>query len=455
MSYRKRERSRTARGVSRREVLRMGAGWAVGGALSQYALATPARAAEHPELGTYPAGIAGPSVFVGICTPRTGPYAAVGEDEIKGYQLAIEHLNLGDPLLKRISPRTSRGVLGKEVKYGIADSEANPNTAVQAQSRFISEKKAMMIAGCASSAVAVALNKLAQREKVIYLPCLAASNDVTGKDCTRYSFREGIYAYPTAQALAPVLVANLGKAKKIAFLTPDYTYGHTVRQSMEEALKAQGGWSVATNQVSPLGTTDFSSYLLNVANSGADVVININFGRDAVLSIKQAAQFGIGDRMALVIPISTPFLAQEVGADLMKGAYGGMGYWWTLEETYPLARMLNEAFRKKYNYNPEYGAHSAYLQVAMWADAVERAGSFYPPDVIKAYEAGQHVESTVGEVWFRPQDHQLVRPVVVVRGKQPSAMKTADDYYEIVEVMPGEPLMQKPDAFGCKLGDYV
>jgi len=454
MSYRKRERSRTARGVSRREVLRMGAGWAVGGALSQYALATPARAAEHPELGTYPAGIAGPSVFVGICTPRTGPYAAVGEDEIKGYQLAIEHLNLGDPLLKRISPRTSRGVLGKEVKYGIADSEANPNTAVQAQSRFISEKKAMMIAGCASSAVAVALNKLAQREKVIYLPCLAASNDVTGKDCTRYSFREGIYAYPTAQALAPVLVANLGKAKKIAFLTPDYTYGHTVRQSMEEALKAQGGWSVATNQVSPLGTTDFSSYLLNVANSGADVVININFGRDAVLSIKQAAQFGIGDRMALVIPISTPFLAQEVGADLMKGAYGGMGYWWTLEETYPLARMLNEAFRKKYNYNPEYGAHSAYLQVAMWADAVERAGSFYPPDVIKAYEAGAKLQSPVGEVYFRGADHQLVRPVIIIKGKKPSAMRSSDDYYEVVKVADAAPLMQKPDAFSCQLGSY-
>jgi len=45
--------------------------------------------------------------------------------------------------------------------------------------------------------------------------------------------------------------------------------------------------------------------------------------------------------------------------------------------------------------------------------------------------------------------------VVVVRGKQPAAMKSADDYYEIVEVVPGEPLMQKPDAFGCKLGDYV
>jgi ABC-type branched-subunit amino acid transport system substrate-binding protein len=148
------QKSRPARAVSRREVLQMGAGWALGGTLLPCTLAAPTRAAEHAELGTYPGGIAGPSVFVGICTPRTGPFAATGEDEIKGYQLAIEHLNLGDPLLKKISPRTTHGVLGKEVKYGIADSEANPNTAVQAQSRFISEKKAMLITGCASSAVA-------------------------------------------------------------------------------------------------------------------------------------------------------------------------------------------------------------------------------------------------------------------------------------------------------------
>ena len=95
------------------------------------------------------------------------------------------------------------------------------------------------------------------------------------------------------------------------------------------------------------------------------------------------------------------------------------------------------------------------MQLAMWADAVERAKSFYPPDVIKAYEAGQKVQSTVGEGVVPAEDHQLVRPVIVVRGKKPSAMKNADDYYEHRRVVPGGPLMQKPDSFGCKLGDYV
>jgi hypothetical protein len=95
------------------------------------------------------------------------------------------------------------------------------------------------------------------------------------------------------------------------------------------------------------------------------------------------------------------------------------------------------------------------MQLAMWADAVERAKTFYPPDVIKAYEAKQHIQSTVGDVWFRPEDHQLVRPVIIVRGKKKADMKNPDDYYEIIEVAPGEPLMQKPDAFGCQLGPYT
>ena len=53
--------------------------------------------------------------------------------------------------------------------------------------------------------------------------------------------------------------------------------------------------------------------------------------------------------------------------------------------------MFVDAFEKKYGYKPEWGANNAYMQFALWADAVENAGSFYPPDVIKAYEAGRKI----------------------------------------------------------------
>ncbi len=435
---------------TRRTLLGAGGGLLASAALPRFALA----ADSYPPIGTYPEGSAGPSVFIGISVPRTGSYAVQGEDELKGYQLAVEHINSGADLLRRISPRTTKGVLGKEVKYGVADSEAKPNTAVQEVSRFITENKAVLFTGATSSAVAVALNKFAQREKVLYVTGISGSNDTTGKDCARYSFRQCFYGQTAAAALAPVLLKELGQNKKAAYLTPDYTYGHTVQKSMEDYLK-KGGWTTVTNQVAPLGAPDYSSYLLNIANSGAEVLLNVNWGHDAVLSTQQAAQFGILAKQKLVIPYQIPFLAKEVGPKLTAGVLAATDFWWTLEDKYPLAKMFVAEFQAKYGYRPEWTAQNAYMQFAMWADAVERAGTFYPPAVIKAYEAGQHLESMVGDVYMRAADHQLVRPVVIVRGKDPAAMKSDDDYWDVLDVVPGEGLMQAPDAFGCKLGDYT
>ena len=92
--------------------------------------------------------------------------------------------------------------------------------------------------------------------------------------------------------------------------------------------------------------------------------------------------------------------------------------------------MFVESFQKKYGYRPEWGADNAYMEFALWADAVERAGTFYPPAVIKSYEAGNKTQSTVGDVYFRAADHQLVRPVVIVRGKKPGDMKNPEDFWE-------------------------
>ena len=159
-------------------------------------------------------------------------------------------------------------------------------------------------------------------------------------------------------------------------MTPDYTYGHTVTKSMKDYLTKNGGWTTVTNQVSPLGAPDYSSYLLNIANSGADVLLNVNWGHDAVLSIQQAKQFGILDKMKLVVPYQIPFLATrgrrraDRRASMPPPISGGR-----CEDKYPLAKMFVEAFEKKYGYKPEWGANNAYMEFALWADAVENAGT--------------------------------------------------------------------------------
>ncbi|MFC3206641.1 MAG: substrate-binding protein [Mesorhizobium sp.] len=437
---------------TRRQALLTGAGMA-GAAMMPMGFPVLAFAEDQPPIGTWPAGSEGDTVYIGVAVPRTGTYAVQGEDELKGAELAAEHINEGHALIKELAPKLSKGVLGKQVKLVVADSGAKPNEAVQAEQRFITENKVVLMTGSTSSAVAVALNKLAQREKVLYVSMISGSNDTTGKDCVRYGFRQCFFGQTAAAAIAPVLIKEFGKDLKVAYMTPDYTYGHTVTKSMQD-MTASAGWTTVTNQVSPLGAPDFSSYLLNIANSGADILINVNWGHDAVLSIQQAKQFGVLDKMKLAVPYQVPFLARETGG-LMQGVYAATEYWWTMEDKYPLAKMFNEAFNKKYGYMPEWGAENSYISIVHWARMVQETGSFYPPDIIKTWEKGETIPSLVGDVHYRPEDHQCVRPVMIVKGKMEADMKNKEDFYDIVEIVPGEGLMQKPDAFGCNLGDYT
>ncbi len=439
--------------LSRRTLIQGGLGVA-GGAILPAGL-FPVYAAGQSAIGTWPEGSKGDTVNIGAAVPRTGAYAVQGEDELKGWQLAVEHINTNHELMKKLAPKINNGVNGKKVNLLAADSAAKPNQAVQEQQTFINQNKIVLMTGSTSSAVAVALNKFAQREKVLYVAAISGSNDTTGKDCVRYGFRQNFYGETAANAIGPQLVKAYGKNRKAAFMTPDYTYGHTVTKSVNDYLTEKGGWTQVTNQVSPLGTQDFSQYLTNIANSGAEFIVNVNWGRDAVLSVQQAKQFGLTPAMKMVIPYQIPFLAKEAGPELMEGVFAATDYWWTLEDKYPLAKMFNEAFVKKFGYRPEWGAENAYVSFAHWARMVTEAGSFYPPDVIKQYEKGETIPSLLGDVRYRPEDHQCIRPVVIVRGKAVKDMKNKEDFWEVLEVLPGEPLMQKPDAFGCKLGDYT
>ncbi|HEX7689483.1 MAG TPA: substrate-binding protein [Burkholderiaceae bacterium] len=433
----------------RRDFLKLSLGAAGGLALPGLALA-----ADYPALANYPAGVAGDSVFIGLPLDLTGPYSAEGADEQRGYELAAEQLNAGDERIRKISPLTKKGVLGKKVTLGVADAETKPNTAVQAATRFIHDNKAMMIGGSVSSAVAIALQKVCDREKTVYMAAISGSNETTGVDCQRYGFRLCHYAYSASKAIAPVLGASLGKNRKAMYLVPDYTYGHTTHDSMVE-FTGKEGWKEIGQQVHPLGTKDYSSYLINIANSGADTLVVIAYGLDAVNSIKQAKQFGLLDKMKLVVPYMAPFLGEELGADIMQGVYGCMGFWWTLQDKYPVAKDFVDAFQAKFKTVPHDSAYIAYLTTVLWADAVERAGTFYGPEVVKALEKGVKRQGPVGDVWFRASDHQGIINFPIVRGKKASEMKNKSDFFDIVTVANGAEVVSPEGLLGCKLGSYT
>jgi ABC-type branched-subunit amino acid transport system substrate-binding protein len=437
--------------ISRRSLMKVGLGVSAASFLLRGTTMPALAEMKFPNLGTFPSGASANQVFVGGVMPLTGPYSSSGKDMQLGFALAVDHINHGSRVTEQIPTlKKGNGVLGKKIEFQVADSETDPDAAVQAATRFIRDNKAIMLTGGVSSAVSIALEKLGQREHVIFMVGNSGSNDTTGKDCQRYGFRSQLSAYMAAKGLVPVLTRELGKDRKAAYLVPDYTYGHSVYDSMKEFTE-KAGWKTLTEQLAPLGTVDFSSYLLNIANSGADVFVNVAFGADATASTKQAEQFGIFKTMKYVVPNISQFQAKELGAAIMGGTYGTQAWWWTEEDHYPLAKFFVEDFEKKYKYKPRWGASEVYVQMIVWADAVERARTFYPIEVIKALESGQRVDSIYGEVWYRAGDHQMVRPVPVMVGKKPNEMKGAEDFYRIVELVPGEQVLPPLSETGCHM----
>jgi branched-chain amino acid transport system substrate-binding protein len=444
---------------SRRRILQ------AGGAIGALVLGGPAPlgfvrdawAKEYPPLGNYP--VKGKTVTFGFIPPLTGAYADEGADELKAYKLAVRHLNEGGGILTTLKPNQLKGngVLGRKVEYVQGDAQTKPDAARAVARRMIERDGIIMFSGGSSSAVAVAQQYLAQEKGVIFMDALTHSNDTTGKDRRRYGFREFFNAYMSGQALGPILAKEYGKDRRAFHLTADYTWGHTQYESMKNSTEKQG-WTTVKNIMTPLGTKDFSQYLTAVLNSDADVLVLNHYGADMVNSLTQAVRFGMRDKkvngkdMQVVVPLYSRLMAQGAGLKNIEGVLGTTNWLPTLTD--PGSQAFVKAFEAEYKAPPSQAAQTAYLQTILFANAVEKAGTFYPPEVIKALEGLEYEGTGPSKCLYRAEDHQVFKDIFVVRGKSPSKSKDKFDLLEQVAQVPRAQVEYPPSMMPGELGPY-
>ncbi len=409
-------------------------------------------------IGNFP--VKGNPVF-GFNVPQTGPYSEEGADELRALKLAVKHINEGGGMLETMKPLAlkGQGVLGKKVEYVTGDTATKPDAARASARRMIERDKVIMYTGSSSSAVAIAQQYLAQEKGVIYMVGLSHSNETTGKDRRRYGFRHFFNAYMTGEALGPVLSKAYGTERKAFHLTADYSWGHTQYASMKAFTEKQG-WQTTRNIMTPLGTADYSQYLTAVLNSPADVLILNHYGKDMVNSLTQAVRFGMRDRkvggkqMQIVVPLYSRLMAQGAGSQNIEGVYGSTN--WMPDLTDPGSVAFTKAFEAEYKAPPSQAAQTCYVQTLVYANAVQTAGTFYPPAVIKGIEDLKLSGIGPGEVWYRPQDHQAFHTLYIVQGKGPKKMKDKYDLLERVSEVQAKDVIydDQNEFFKGELGPY-
>ncbi|MDG1408918.1 MAG: substrate-binding protein [Octadecabacter sp.] len=394
-------------------------------------------------------------VVLGFNVPQSGPYADEGADELRAYELAVEHLNGGGDggMLQTFSSKAldGTGILGREVKYVTGDTQTKSDAARASARSMIEKDGAIMITGGSSSGVAVAVQALCQEAGIMFMAGLTHSNDTTGKDRKANGFRHFFNSYMTGAALAPVLAAQYGSDRKAYHLTADYNWGYTTEEAIRASTEAMG-WETVNSVKTPLTQTDFSSYIAPVLNSGADVLVLNHYGGNMINSLTNAVQFGLRDAQAngknfeIVVPLYSELMARGAGANI-AGILGSQNWDWKIENQlgakYSGTNAFVQSFGTKYGFPPSQAAHTTYVQTLLYADAVQRAGSFAPCAVAEALEGFEFEGMGNGQTLYRADDHQCFKDVLVVRGKENP--ENEFDLVEIVEVTPVDQVTYSPD----------
>ena len=247
-------------------------------------------------------------VKIGMVDPLTGVYAAIAQNEVVGAKFAAEEIN------------KKGGILGRPVELLVEDSANDVGTGVQKTRKLIERDQVSFIIGDVNSGIAIAMAQVTSEKKVLHIVSGGHTDPITGKNCSWNVFRVCNSTAMDANAIATTLMEKFGK--KWYFLTPDYAYGHSVQAGFEKLLKAAGGTSAGS--LVPLGTPDYSSYLIQAKAYGPQVLINVMGGGDQVSSLKQFVQFGLDKQMAVG---GTLFELESIRA-VPDGARVG---WWTME----------------------------------------------------------------------------------------------------------------------------
>jgi branched-chain amino acid transport system substrate-binding protein len=410
-------------GMSRRRIVQVGA------ALGAAALASP------PILsfaqGETP-------LKIGMHDPLTGTYAAEGESETRGAKMALAEIN------------AKGGILGRKVELLIEDDAANAGLAAQKAHKLVEQEGCAMLMGAVSSATALSVNQVAHQLGKVYMVTGGHTDPVTGSQCHWTTFRICTTTYMLAAGLAGTLYKKFGG--KWYFITPDYAFGHTLQKSYAKLLKGMGG-TVLGNSLSPLGTTDFSSYLIKAEQAKPDVLINLTDGQDLVNSMKQAVQFGLQKKFAIGGGLSE----LEVLRALPKEARLG---WWTLEWWWdqpntPHVKEWVAKYQKAYSDGSYPSARTwfGYAGLHSLALGVSKAKSLEPVKVARALEGLELPPETKlqpNKVYFRSGDHQLMSSEfpgeVLQDGVYPNLFKVAD-------IVAGDKIALPVKETGCKL-DY-
>lgn len=374
------------------------------------------------------------NVKIGVLTDMSGTYADLaGAGSVLAAKLAIEDFG---PAAK-----------GMKVDLVSADHQNKADIGSNITRRWIDTEGVDAIFDVPTSGVALAVNDLAASKNKALFVSGAAAEALTGKACKPTTVHWTYDTYPLSQGVAKAVVKQGGNTW--FFMTGDFSVGYALEEATANVVKSTGGQVLGTVRT-PLGTTDYSSFLVQAQASKAKVIGLAITGNDLTTAIKQGAEFGIvesGQKWASML-----IFLSDVHAMGLKSANGLLlvtAFYWDLnDETRKFAKRFAESNNGRY---PTMAHAGVYSSVLNYLQAVKRVGSGEDgAKVVTEMKKSEIDDKLFGKVRILPNG-RAIHDMYLAEVKKPSESKKAYDYYHIRATIPAKEAFRPLSDSGCSI----
>ena len=335
--------------------------------------------------------------------------------------------------------------LGVPVEIISADHQNKPDVGAAIARRWFDTENVDVIMDLPNSAVALAVVAVANEKNKAVIGSGAGSSILTGPKCSRnfVHWTYDTYAYGGGLGRA---VTDAG-GKSWFFITADYAFGKDLEANCTAAVEAAGGKVVGSVR-HPINTPDFSSFLLQAQNSGAEVVAFANGGGDTNNCFKQAHEFGLAPKLRLAAPTLNVTNIPALGLEIVNGAMMPTAFYWDANDgTRAFGKRFQAAHPKKMMPNDMHAGMYAATEHVMKA----MAGTKSAEDGVKLVDAMKAIptdDPLFGRGIIRVDGRKL-HPVYLYRAKTSAESKYDWDYFELVSTIKPEDAFRPLDKGGC------
>ena len=320
---------------------------------------------------------------------------------------------------------------------------------MQKAHKLIDRDKVNFLLANVNSAMALATGEISNQAGILHIVTGGHTDAVTGKDCHWNVFRVCNTTRMETNAVSKTLFSKYGK--KWYFLTPDYAFGHTLQQGFEASLKKFGGTEAGAS-LTPLGTTDYSSYLIKAQAADPEVIIFLQAGQDAVNALKQAVQFGLDKKFH----IAGAQQELEVLAGLPPEARTGTWVfeWYWKQPNVPHLSEFVAAIRKRTGGKVPTARHwFGYVSVWTCAHAANGTKSLEAMKMAKFlqnWKLPPEIALMPNQPFYREGDNQLM-PTLYVGHAQEHGKDDPEDLFVVDEEVKGVDAALPVAETGCTM----